>query len=80
MPWVPELFSAPALERLGERHRRDHPGPIPYFTGLETGDVDAMVNSFGGVPELHHPVRGRIKGELEWRPAHPGWRQGFAAA
>ena len=63
MPWVPELFSAPALERLGERHRRDHPGPIPYFTGLETGDVDAMVNSFGGVPELHHPVRGRIKGE-----------------
>jgi hypothetical protein len=63
MPWVPELFSAPALEQLGERHRRDHPGPIPYFTGLATGDVDAMVNSFGGVPELHHPVRGRIKGE-----------------
>jgi hypothetical protein len=63
MPWVPELFSASALERLGERHRRDHPGPIPYFTGLATGDVDAMVNSFGGVPELHHPVRGRIKGE-----------------
>jgi hypothetical protein len=62
MPWVPELFSARALERLGERHRRDHPGPIPYFTGLATGDVDAMVNSFGGVPELHHPVRGRIKG------------------
>jgi hypothetical protein len=62
MPWVPELFSAPALERLGEQHRRDHPGPIPYFAGLATGDVDAMINSFGGVPELHHPVQGRIKG------------------
>jgi hypothetical protein len=26
------------------------------------GEFDALVESFAGVPELHHPVRGRIRG------------------
>ena len=26
------------------------------------GEIDALVDSFAGEPELHHPVRGRIKG------------------
>jgi len=26
------------------------------------GELDALVESFAGEPELHHPVRGRIKG------------------
>jgi hypothetical protein len=61
MPWVPELFSAPALERLEER-RRKRLSPVPYFDGLLVGEPDALVDSFAGEPELHHPVRGRIKG------------------
>jgi hypothetical protein len=62
MPWAPELFSAPALERLREGQRREHLMAVPYFDGLMTGEVDALVGSFAREPELHHPRRGRIKG------------------
>ena len=61
MPWVPELFSAPALERL-EEERRHKLATVPYFAGLMAGEADALVESFAGEPELHHPLRGRIKG------------------
>ena len=40
---------------------------MPFFDGLLTGEIDALVESFSGVPELHHPVRGRIKGEAAFR-------------
>jgi hypothetical protein len=62
MPWVPELFSAPALAQLQEQQRREHLTKVPFFDGLLTGEIDALVGSFAGEPELHHPVRGRIKG------------------
>jgi SnoaL-like domain len=62
MPWAPELFSAPALERLRERRRREHLTAVPYFDGLITGELGALVGSFAAEPELHHPRRGRIKG------------------
>ena len=32
------------------------------FDGLLTGEVDALIGPFAGEPELHHPVRGRIRG------------------
>ena len=62
MPWVPELFSAPALERLRERRQRDRLDAVPYFDGLTAGEPDALVESFAGDPVLHDPVRGRVKG------------------
>ena len=62
MPWVPELFSAPVLDRWLEQRRRDTIVDVPYFDGLMTGELDALIGSFAGEPELHHPVRGRIKG------------------
>jgi hypothetical protein len=62
MPWVPELFSAPVLERVKEKLRRDELVTVPYFAGLMAGEPDALVESFAGEPELHDPVRGRIKG------------------
>ena len=40
---------------------------VPYFDGLLTGEVDALVAAFASEPELHHPVRGRIKGERAFR-------------
>jgi hypothetical protein len=61
MPWVPELFSAPALAHFEERHGR-LPARVPFFDGLLTGEIDALVGSFAGEPEVHHPARGRMKG------------------
>jgi SnoaL-like domain len=62
MPWVPEAFSAPVLERWLEERREDRLAAVPYFEGLLAGELDALVESFAGEPEVHHPVRGRIKG------------------
>lgn len=62
MPWIPELFSAPALERIRGEGQRERLSAIPYFVGLMAGETDALIRSFAGEPELHHPVRGRVKG------------------
>ena len=62
MPWIPELFSAQALARLWEDRRRRRLEVVPFFPGVMTGEVDALVASFAGDPEVHHPVRGRVKG------------------
>jgi hypothetical protein len=61
MPWIPELFSEPALERI-RTEVREAQSAIPYFDGLMSGELDALTGSFAGEPELHHPVRGRVKG------------------
>jgi hypothetical protein len=64
MPWIPELFSASCLERIRHeeaRHARAA-GPVPYFAGLMSGETDALIGSFAGEPELHHPFYGRVKG------------------
>src|SRR5690349_11247993 len=63
MPWMPELFSGPALERMRAEDRRRELAAIPYFAGLLAGEPGALLASFAGEPELHHPVRGRVKGE-----------------
>lgn len=62
MPWPPELFSAPTLALLRANARRERFAAAPYFAGLMTGETEALVESFAGEPELHHPVRGRVKG------------------
>jgi hypothetical protein len=67
VPWAPELFSAPVLQRVRDKYRRERLRSVPFFDGLLTGEVDALVESFSGVPEVHHPVRGRIKGESAFR-------------
>jgi SnoaL-like domain len=61
MPWAPELFSAPALQQLEEVRRRPMVS-VPYFDGLLLGELDPLVGSFAAEPELHDPVRGRIRG------------------
>jgi hypothetical protein len=66
MPWAPELFSAPVLERWLEKRRLDKLVDVPYFDGLMAGELDALVESFAREPEVHHPVRGRIKGAREF--------------
>jgi hypothetical protein len=59
---MPELFTAPALARIWEDERRRRLELVPFFAGVMTGETGALVESFAGEPELHHPVRGRIKG------------------
>jgi hypothetical protein len=56
------LFSAPALERVLANARAERLAAVPYFAGLMAGEAGALVESFAGQPELHHPVRGRVKG------------------
>ena len=67
MPWVPELFTAPALQQLLDKRRREKLVAVPYFDGLLSGEPDALLESFAGVPEVHDPVRGRIKGAQPFR-------------
>ena len=67
MPFAPELFSAPALQRILDKYRRERLRSVPVSDGLMTGEIDALLESFAGVPEVHHPVRGRIKGETAFR-------------
>jgi hypothetical protein len=62
VPWLPELFTAPALARIWEDERRRELALVPFFPGLLTGETRALVESFAGEPELHHPIRGRVKG------------------
>jgi hypothetical protein len=62
MPWVPELFSAPALQEVLDRRRREKLLAVPYFDGLNAGEPEALVESFAGEPELYDPVRGRVRG------------------
>jgi hypothetical protein len=59
MPWAPELFTAPVAVHLLERERIP---TVRFFDGLRTGDLTAIIDSFAGVPELHDPLRGRVKG------------------
>jgi SnoaL-like domain len=66
MPWLPELFTAPALARIWEDERRRRLALVPFFAGVMTGETGALVESFAAVPELHHPVRGRVKGVAEF--------------
>lgn len=61
MPWPPELFSAPVLAAF-EQKREHELVSVPYFEGMIAGELDALVDSFAGEPELHDPVRGRVKG------------------
>jgi hypothetical protein len=62
MPWVPELFSAPVLERLREKWERERFEAVPYYDGLMAGEHDALIRSFAGEPVLHDPLHGRVKG------------------
>ncbi len=62
MPWLPELFSAPALAQIEDRLRRARLDLVPYFDGFLTGETDALIQSFAGEPEVHYPDRGRVKG------------------
>jgi hypothetical protein len=48
---------------------------VPRFVGrLLAGEVGAVM-----MTESRGASNAKAKRELAWRPAHPSWRQGFAA-
>jgi nucleoside-diphosphate-sugar epimerase len=65
--WLPAL-----AQTLGAKK----PVRVPRFIGrLFAGDVGVVM-----MCELRGASNAKARRELAWRPAHPSWRQGFAAA
>lgn len=65
--WLPAL-----AEELGAKK----PMHVPRFVGrLFAGEVGVMM-----MTELRGASNAKAKRELQWRPAHSSWRQGFMAA
>jgi hypothetical protein len=62
VPCLPEFFSGPAVERIKSERRREDRIALPCFAGLRAGEVDPLIRLFAGLPEVHQPVRGRIRG------------------
>jgi catechol 2,3-dioxygenase-like lactoylglutathione lyase family enzyme len=71
MPWAPELFSAPLLQRVEEKWGHELV-TVPFFDGLLAGEFDGLVRSFASEPELHHV------GEIRHNTPIGGWDGGFA--
>ena len=64
--WLPAL-----AQELGAKK----PMRVPRFVGrLFAGEVGAVF-----MAEIRGASNAKAKRELQWRPAHPSWRQGFAA-
>jgi nucleoside-diphosphate-sugar epimerase len=65
--WLPAL-----AQMLGARR----PMRVPRFIGrLFAGEAGVVM-----MTELRGASNAKAKRELSWRPAHPSWREGFAAA
>lgn len=65
--WLPAL-----AQQLGAKK----PMRVPRFIGrLFTGETGVVY-----MTEIRGASNAKAKRELEWRPAHPSWRQGFVAA
>jgi nucleoside-diphosphate-sugar epimerase len=65
--WLPAL-----AQELGAKK----PMRVPRFIGrLFAGEIGVMM-----MTELRGASNAKAKRELQWRPAHPSWRQGFQAA
>jgi nucleoside-diphosphate-sugar epimerase len=64
--WLPALAQALGAKR---------PMRVPRLIGrLFAGECGVRM-----MTELRGASNAKAKRELEWRPAHPSWRQGFAA-
>jgi hypothetical protein len=64
------------LPALAQRLRAKRPIRVPRFVGrLFAGEAGVVM-----MTELRGAANAKAKRELQWRPAHPSWRQGFAAA
>jgi hypothetical protein len=58
----PRAFLGTRLGATAGEVERERLEAVPYYDGLMSGELDALVRSFAGEPVLHDPLRGRIKG------------------
>ncbi len=64
------------LPALAQTLNAKKPMRVPRFVGrLFAGETGVMM-----MTELRGASNAKAKRELAWRPAHPSWREGFAAA
>jgi nucleoside-diphosphate-sugar epimerase len=64
------------LPALAERLEAKKPMRVPRFIGrLFAGEAGVVM-----MTEVRGASNAKAKRELGWLPAHPSWRQGFAAA
>jgi nucleoside-diphosphate-sugar epimerase len=64
------------LPTLARQLRAKKPRHVPRIVGrLFAGEAGVVM-----MTELRGASNGKAKRELVWRPAHPSWRQGLAAA
>ena len=76
MPWMPELFSTPVVQRVLDERRQERLVALPFFDGLLAGEPDALVGSFAGEPRLCDPVTAQgwitepvtVRGDDRWLP------------
>ena len=61
MPWLPEHFTARFLADQRSSRGRELEA-VPFFEGILSGERRALSASFAGIPEIHDPIRGRVKG------------------
>ncbi|MGB8201503.1 MAG: NAD(P)-dependent oxidoreductase [Pseudonocardiaceae bacterium] len=65
--WLPALAQEPGAKK---------PMRVPRFIGrLFAGEIGVVM-----MTDARGASNAKAKRELGWRPAHPSWRQGFAAA
>ena len=50
--WIPELFSAAALDRLRMNTTQKPDATVPYFYGLHSGDTHARIGSYPATPSF----------------------------
>jgi hypothetical protein len=64
------------LPALAQQAGAKKPMHVARFIGrLFAGEAGVMM-----MTEIKGASNAKAKRELAWRPAHPSWRQGFAAA
>ena len=70
------IGAGPAGLQLAQELGAKTPMRVPRFIGrLFAGEAGVVM-----MTELRGASNAKAKRELTWRPAHPSWRQGFAAA
>jgi nucleoside-diphosphate-sugar epimerase len=64
------------LPALAQQFGAKEPMRVPRFIGRLSAGETAVVY----MTEVRDASNAKAKRELHWRPAHPSWRQGFAAS
>src|SRR5204862_5720475 len=80
MPWLPELFSAPVAARVVEGREHETHLELPFFAGVMTGELGALIDSFAASPRFTIPSAGASTERARSPPTSPIRRRGSRRA